>query len=705
MSRRKKKGRPVSGWVVFDKPVGMGSTEAVSKIKWLFQADKAGHAGTLDPLASGMLPIALGEATKTVPYVMDGAKIYRFTVAWGEERLTDDLEGKATKTSDKRPTREEIEALLPNYTGLIMQVPPLFSAIKIEGERAYDLAREGEKVEIPPREVEIGRIDIVDVPDAGHAVFEVECGKGTYVRSLARDFGRDLGCYGHVSDLRRTEVYPFTPDDLVTLEKLEAAAPPREAPEAAGGHRRAVDEGTLRSARRASGRHRQRARRPAAPGGRRRRRSQAAARQRGHCARPRRSRRDRRGLRHAARTAGGDRRCRRRHVQAEARLRRLERTARRPFALAGRAFCLQASAMTSQPKPKSKFVMHRRAPVGAPPGTLVRDDRASPTTIRLTMIGDDTVEEVAGAGLGGGRKALADGRRLWLDVVGLADLDTISAIGRLLGLNPLALEDITNTNQRPKVDIYDEHPLIVVHMFDGVSVSSKEQVSLVFNDTHVVTFQERPGDCLEPVRKRLAMPGGRIRTRGAAYLVYAILDTILDAYYPLLERIGEQLEDLEDKITTDPDPKDVPQLHRLKRDLLVVKRALWPSREMLAAMTREELGIIPRDVEQFLRDTYDHAMQLIDIVETYRELAMGLLDLYLSSLSNRTNEVMRVLTIISTIFIPLSFLVGVWGMNFDQDSPWNMPELHLPYGYPMALGVMALVVVVLLYIFRRKKWL
>jgi tRNA pseudouridine55 synthase len=225
MARRgKKKGRPISGWLVLDKPVGMGSTEAVSKVKWLFQAEKAGHAGTLDPLASGMLPIALGEATKTVPYVMDGAKVYRFTVAWGEERATDDLEGPATKSSDKRPTEAEIRALLPKYTGVIEQTPPQFSAVKIDGERAYDLARSGETVSIPPREVEIGRLDIIAMEGGERTVFEVECGKGTYVRSLARDMGRDLGCYGHIAELRRSEVEPFTPEDFVTIAELEAAA-------------------------------------------------------------------------------------------------------------------------------------------------------------------------------------------------------------------------------------------------------------------------------------------------------------------------------------------------------------------------------------------------------------------------------------------------------------------------------------------------
>ena len=224
---RKPKGRPVSGWLILDKPVDFGSTEAVSKIKWLFKAQKAGHAGTLDPLASGMLPIALGDATKTVPYVMDGRKIYEFAVTWGEERTTDDLEGEVTQASAKRPSEEDIRALLPKYLGVINQVPPQFSAIKIAGERAYDLAREGERVEIPSREVEIFRLMLLACPNADTTHFEVECGKGTYVRALARDFGRELGCYGHISGLRRSFVAPFAEEtmiplaELVELEKIE----------------------------------------------------------------------------------------------------------------------------------------------------------------------------------------------------------------------------------------------------------------------------------------------------------------------------------------------------------------------------------------------------------------------------------------------------------------------------------------------------
>ena len=214
--------RDVHGWVVLDKPIGMTSTQAVAVLKRLFQAKRAGHAGTLDPLASGGLPIALGEATKTVPFVMDGRKRYRFTVAWGEERDTDDTEGQVVKTSDARPTADAIRALLPQFTGVIQQTPPRYSAIKVQGERAYDLARDGEVVELAPRPVEIHHLTLVDQPDNDRAVFEAECGKGTYVRALARDMGRILGTFGHICALRRTLVGPFGENDMIPLDQLEA---------------------------------------------------------------------------------------------------------------------------------------------------------------------------------------------------------------------------------------------------------------------------------------------------------------------------------------------------------------------------------------------------------------------------------------------------------------------------------------------------
>jgi tRNA pseudouridine55 synthase len=224
--QRKRETRDVNGWLVLDKPVGMTSTHAVSVVKRAFAAKRAGHAGTLDPLASGLLPIALGEATKTVPFVMDGRKIYRFTVRWGEERDTDDAEGRATAVSGERPGAEAIRALLPRFTGLIEQVPPRFSAVKIDGERAYDLARDGETVELGPRPIEVHRLELAEMLDADHSVFAAECGKGAYVRALARDMGRALGCFGHVVALRRTAVGPFTEDVAIGLDVLPQSAPP-----------------------------------------------------------------------------------------------------------------------------------------------------------------------------------------------------------------------------------------------------------------------------------------------------------------------------------------------------------------------------------------------------------------------------------------------------------------------------------------------
>ena len=221
---RRKKGNPVHGWVVLDKPQGMTSTQAVGIVRRLFTAQKAGHAGTLDPLATGVLPIALGEATKTVPFAVDGSKIYRFSVRWGVETDTDDAEGVAVATCAERPSRLQIEALLPQFIGEVMQAPPAYSAIKVDGERAYDLARSGSPAMLEARPVVIDRLELIAMPQGDVAVFEAECGRGTYVRALARDMGRILGCRGHVADLRRTRVGSFTDEVATSLEGLQAAA-------------------------------------------------------------------------------------------------------------------------------------------------------------------------------------------------------------------------------------------------------------------------------------------------------------------------------------------------------------------------------------------------------------------------------------------------------------------------------------------------
>jgi tRNA pseudouridine55 synthase len=218
------KKQNVHGWIVLNKPAGLTSTRALGQVKWLFNAIKAGHAGTLDPLAEGVLPLAFGEATKTVPFLVDARKTYEFTVRWGAETTTDDLEGQIGRVSDARPTAEQIVAALPEFTGPILQVPPAFSAIKVNGERAYDLARDGAKLDLAPREVMVHRLELAEQPDRDHARFTMVCGKGTYVRAFARDLGRKLGCFGHISALRRTRVGPFGLGDAITLEKLQECA-------------------------------------------------------------------------------------------------------------------------------------------------------------------------------------------------------------------------------------------------------------------------------------------------------------------------------------------------------------------------------------------------------------------------------------------------------------------------------------------------
>ena len=223
MNQRRSSRVEINGWLVLDKPVGMTSTHAVSRLKRIFNAKKAGHAGTLDPLASGILPVAFGEATKTVPFVQDGAKAYRFTVRWGAETDSDDADGKVVRTSEARPAPDQVADALGYFTGTIMQVPPAYSAIKINGERAYDLARDGEEVILAPRPVTIDSLEIISLEE-DEAVLEAHCSKGTYVRAIARDLGRHLGCLGHVTALRRTRVGPYTLDDVVSLEELEEAA-------------------------------------------------------------------------------------------------------------------------------------------------------------------------------------------------------------------------------------------------------------------------------------------------------------------------------------------------------------------------------------------------------------------------------------------------------------------------------------------------
>lgn len=348
---------------------------------------------------------------------------------------------------------------------------------------------------------------------------------------------------------------------------------------------------------------------------------------------------------------------------------------------------------------------HLGAP-GAQPGTL--ESRADPaaTHIQVFAYGPDeiaehkvtTVEEIVAL--------RAQSPVLWVNVVGLGNVDLIASLGEEFDLHRLALEDVVNVHQRPKADEYDENIFIVTRMLHAGEPSGSEQVSMFMGADFLLTFQERPGDCFEPVRKRLRDGRGRIRSSPPDYLCYAILDAMIDGYFPVLEDYGEQLEDLEDAVVSDPEPDHVQRLHELKRDLLMMRRSVWPLREMISSVIRDEHKLITDSTRVYLRDCYDHAIQLMDIIETYREIATGLIDVYISSVSAKLNEVMKVLTIIATIFIPLGFIAGLYGMNFDpRVSPWNMPELGWRYGYPATLLVMALIGVGMLFYFWRKGWI
>ena len=355
---------------------------------------------------------------------------------------------------------------------------------------------------------------------------------------------------------------------------------------------------------------------------------------------------------------------------------------------------------------KHKRRRYRRGTPGAPPGTFVVDPEAPPTLVRVIAYGPDEFLEQPVQEL----RSLSDLRKkwpvVWVNVDGLGDEKLLRDIGDIFGLHPLALADVTNVPQRAKVEQYGRQLFIVTRMAHAGEELETEQLSLFLGEGFVLTFQERPGDCLDPIRERIRKSTGKVRTTGADYLAYAVIDAVIDNCFPVLEQYGERIEALEDRVIANPEARLVGYIHAAKRDLLTLRRAVWPQREALNWLLREEFPLITDDTRLYLRDCYDHAAQIIDILETYRELASGLLEAYMSSLSNRMNEVMKVLTIIATIFIPLSFFAGLYGMNFNTDkSPWNMPELSWYLGYPFALMLMAAVAVGMLFYFRRKGWL
>lgn len=363
----------------------------------------------------------------------------------------------------------------------------------------------------------------------------------------------------------------------------------------------------------------------------------------------------------------------------------------------------------SSRKRRRKNYFRRRTEPGAAPGSLVADDSASDPVVSVFAYGPDGVLE----------RKLSTVKELdeitairashpvtWINVDGLGNAEIVARLGEIFGLHPLALEDVLNTHQRPKVEHYGDHLFIVARMIERGEQFETDQLGMFLGKDFVVMFQHLHGDCFDPLRQRIRTGRGIIRTAGPDYLAYSVLDGVVDSYFPILEAFGEEIEALEDAVMLRPDRSIISRAHDVKSKLLVMRRAIWPLRDALHVLVRDPTPLVSEDTRVYLRDCSDHTFQLIDLLETYRELASDLLELYHSSLSNRMNEVMQVLTVIATIFIPLTFIVGIYGMNFDTKvSPWNMPELEWYWGYPAVWAVMIGVAGGLLLFFKRKGWL
>ena len=343
---------------------------------------------------------------------------------------------------------------------------------------------------------------------------------------------------------------------------------------------------------------------------------------------------------------------------------------------------------------------------GTQPGTLAAHAEAGDAPVRVISCRYDAgrCEERTVSPSEVSSLSPPEGGVLWLDVCGLSDPSVVRAVGDRFRIHPLALEDVLNVPQRPKVEWYGDHLLVVLSeiRYPGLP----EQVTFLLADRVVVSFRERPGDGFAPVRERLRQSKGRIRSEGADYLLYSLCDAVLDAFFPTLERLGDEVEEMEERVLVSPVPETFVAIRRLKRELQGVRRAVWPARDALNLLLVEEHSLIRPGTKVFFRDCYDHTIQLMDMVETFREMASGLVEEYMSAVSNRMNEIMKVLTVMATIFIPLTFIAGIYGMNFDtKASPYNMPELGWAYGYPALLLLLAAVAGGMVCYFRRKRWL
>jgi magnesium transporter len=352
-----------------------------------------------------------------------------------------------------------------------------------------------------------------------------------------------------------------------------------------------------------------------------------------------------------------------------------------------------------------KLIKKRSKKAGLPPGTLIHIGEKKTEELKITVIDyeethfeEREVKRVEECFVFKDKPTVT-----WMNVDGLHQVEILEKLGECYGLHPLVLEDILNTDQRPKMEDYGEYIYIVLKALDYNDKSNEietEQISLILGSNFVFSFQEREGDTFDPIRERIRNGKGRIRSMGADYLAYALVDSIVDNYFIILEKLGEKIEFLEDKLVSHPTPETLQTIHHLRREMIFLRKAVWPLREVINSLERGESSLVKESTRLYLRDVYDHTIQTIDTIETYRDMVSGMLDIYLSSVSNRLNSVMKVLTIIATIFMPLTFLAGVYGMNFKY-----MPELGWRWGYPFIWLIMVGIGVCMLIFFRKKKWL
>jgi magnesium transporter len=352
-----------------------------------------------------------------------------------------------------------------------------------------------------------------------------------------------------------------------------------------------------------------------------------------------------------------------------------------------------------------RLIPRRSKKAGLPPGTIVHVGEKRHEQVKLSVINYDAVnfqeKEVNNV-----EEAFSFRNKAsvtWLNIDGVHQPEIIEQVGKSFGLHPLVVEDIASTGQRPKMEDFDDYIFVVLRMlrFDEEENETKtEQISIVLGRDFVVSFQEREGDVFDPIRERLRSNKGRIRKLGADYLAYTLIDAIVDNYFMILEKLGETIEEIEDKLVTNPTSETLQTIHDLKREIIFLRKSVWPLREVINRLERSESPLINKSTFVYLRDVYDHTIQVMDAVETFRDMLSGMLDIYLSSVSNRMNEVMKVLTVIATIFIPLTFVAGIYGMNFRY-----MPELEQALSYPAILILMLIVAMLMVVYFRRKKWI